>query len=214
MASGAREHELKQEGLGRLANERWVRDGVLLVGIVLLAFLLPPLIYAYLVWRQFGFIELSGYVPYEELSQAVKSLDPLTILSAPVWSMNMTSGFLLSNMYTLTVGQFLLTLAMGLAIALNLLAYLNLRNVCSVNGGFGAAGAAGTGLLATVGASSTGIMGCCGSGVAGGVLALAGASATSASALAQLSTPVQVLFVAGFAVNWLRLRSKLRALLA
>ena len=69
--------------------------------------------------------------------------------------------------------------------------------------------AAGSGLLATVAASSTSIMGCCGSGVAGGVLTLAGVGPGTASEIAGWSTPVQALFIVGFVLNWLRLRGKL-----
>ena len=63
--------------------------------------------------------------------------------------------------------------------------------------------------VATVAASSTSIMGCCGSGVAGGVLTLAGVGAGTASEIAGWSTPVQALFIVGFVLNWLRLRGKL-----
>ena len=173
---------------------------------VALALILPPLIYGFLVWLRFDFISLSSYVPHEELRQAAQ--DPFALLAAPLWSANMTSGFLLSNMYSLTVGQFLLAVVMGLAIGMNFVAYLGTRRLCAAGSGSGAAAATGTGLLATLGASSTGIMGCCGSGLAGGVLTLAGVGAGSAAAIAEWSVPLQVLIVAGFAFNWLALRRR------
>ena len=193
---------------GRSLAAAWTWNGVVVAAAVLLTCLVPPVIYALLVLSRFGFLAISGYVPYEELRQAAASLDPAALLAAPVWSMNMTSGLLLSNMYELTVGQLLATLAMGAVIGLNLVAYAAPRDVCGVGGGSGAAAAAGSGLLASVGAASTGIMGCCGSGVAGGVLALAGLGAGSAAALADWSMPVQLLLIAVLALNWLRLRRR------
>ena len=62
----------------------------------------------------------------------------------------MTSGALLANMYELTVGQAVLTAALGAAIALNAAALtraMRARRVCAARAG-GAAAAAGTGLLA------------------------------------------------------------------
>ena len=196
---------------GRWDGARLIRDGGIVAGIVGLVLVVPPLVYSYLVWRRFDFLDVSGYVPHEEARQVLTAGDFLGFLGAPVLSMNMTSGALLSNMYSLTVGQSILTVCLGAAIALNLIAHLDLRRVCSIRGLHGTTAAAGSGLCATVAASSTSIMGCCGSGVAGGVLTLAGVGAGTASEIAGWSTPVQALFIAGFVLNWLRLRRKLSA---
>lgn len=166
---------------------------------------MPPAVYAVLVWRRFGGIDLSGYVPHEALGQALAGGDAAAILAAPLVSLNMTSGALLANMYELTVGQAVLTAALGAAIALNAAALMRARRVCAARAGGGAA-AAGTGLLAATAAASTGIMGCCGSGAVGGALALAGLGAASAGAVAAWSPAVQALLAAGLAANWLRLR--------
>ena len=194
---------------GRWDAARVIRDGGIVVAILVLVLLLPPLVYGFLVWRQFDFVDPSGYIPYEQARQVLAGGDLPAFLGAPLLSMNMTSGALLSNMYDLTIGQSILTVALGVAIALNLIAHLDLRRVCRITGLHGTTAAAGSGLLATVAASSTSIMGCCGSGVAGGVLTMAGIGAGAASEIADWSTPVQVLFVAGFVANWLRLRGKL-----
>ena len=196
---------------GRWDAARAMRDGGIVAGILLLVLLLPPLVYGFLVWRQFDFVDPSGYIPYEEARQALAGGDLPGFLGTPLLSMNMTSGALLSNMYDLTIGQAILTIALAVAIALNLIAHLDLRRVCRVTGLHGTTAAAGSGLLATVAASSTSIMGCCGSGVAGGVLTMAGIGAGTASEIAGWSTPVQMLFIAGFVLNWLRLRGKLAA---
>ena len=197
--------------IGRWDAPRAIRDGGIVAGIVVLVLLLPPLVYGFLVWRQFDFLALSGYVPYEEARQALAAGDLAGFLGTPALSMNMTSGALLANMYSLTFGQSILTLCLGTAIALNLIAHLDLRRVCAVTGLHGTTAAAGSGLCATVAASSTSIMGCCGSGVAGGVLTLAGVGAGTAADIAGWSTPVQALFIAGFVLSWLRLRRKLAA---
>lgn len=194
---------------GRRDAARAFRDGGIVVGILVLVLLLPPLVYGFLVWRQFDFVNPSGYIPYEEARQVLAGGDLLGFLGTPLLSMNMTSGALLANMYSLTFGQSILTIALGVAIALNLIAHLDLRRVCRIAGLHGTTAAAGSGLLATVAASSTSIMGCCGSGVAGGVLTLAGIGAATASDIAGWSTPVQMLFIAGFVLNWLRLRGRL-----
>ena len=196
---------------GRWDGAKAIRDGGIVSGIVVLVVMLPPLVFGFLVWRQFGFLDLSGYVPYEEAKQALGGDDFLGFLDTPLLSMNMTSGALLANMYSLTIGQSVLTLCLGTAIALNLIAHLDLRRICRVAGLHGTTAAAGSGLFATVAASTTSIMGCCGSGVAGGVLTMAGVGANTASEIAGWSTPVQMLFIAGFALNWLRLRRKLIA---
>ena len=169
---------------------------------------MPPAVYAVLVWRRFGGIDLTGYVPHEALGQALAGGDAAAILAAPLVSLNMTSGALLANMYELTVGQAVLTAALGAAIALNAAALtraMRARRVCAARAGGGAA-AAGTGLLAATAAASTGIIGCFGSGAVGGALALAGLGAASAGAVAAWSPAVQALLAAGLAANWLRLR--------
>ena len=191
--------------------EKLARDCIILFSLISLILLLPPLIYSFLVWRQFGFLNLSGYMPIEEVAQAFKAGDAVAIMMAPVISMNMTSGELLATMYSLTVGQLLLSILLGSVLALNILAHIELRRICSVVKPRGTITAAGSGLFATVAASSTGIMGCCGSSFAGGVLALAGIGATTANAIAGWSTPVQILFITGFTLNWFYLRQRLRS---
>ena len=189
--------------------EKLARDSCILFSLISLTLLLPPMIYGLLVWRQFGFLKLSGYVPVEEIAQAFRAGDGVAIMMAPVMSINMTSGELLASMYSLTVGQLLLSILLGVALALNILAHIELRRICSVVKPHGTITAAGSGLFATVAASSTGIMGCCGSSFAGGVLALAGIGATTANTIAGWSTPVQILFIAGFTLNWFYLQQRL-----
>ena len=71
-------------------------------------------------------------MPIEEVAQAFKAGDAVAIMMAPVMSINMTSGELLASMYSLTVGQLLLSILLGNVLALNILAHIELRRICSV----------------------------------------------------------------------------------
>ncbi|MCH7692294.1 MAG: hypothetical protein IID50_02505 [Proteobacteria bacterium] len=183
---------------------------VLVMVSVVLA--LPPVIYAWLSYAQFGLFKPSYYLPYEALFDALRSADAEAILAAPVLSVNMTSGELLANMYNLTVGQFFLSVALGIVMGLALAAQLSFRKACAVGSVGGTAAAAGSGLMATLAASSTGILGCCGSALSGGILALAGVSATTASQIAEFSPWIQVAMIVFFAFAYVRLSRRLKVL--
>ncbi len=180
--------------------------------MVALVLALPPLIYAALAWRQAGFLNVSWFVPYEELWGAVKSGDHGLVLLSSLVSVNMTSGDILANMYQLTVEQLLLSAALGTVVGLTLDAQFRLRRACAPGAVGGSAAAAGSGLAATVAASSTGILGCCGSGLAGGVLALAGITGAAAAGIAEYSYLVQLALIAAFAFAYLRFARRLKAL--
>ena len=192
------------------AADGWARDALLVGAMVGLVLSLPPAIYGYLSYRQFDFFRFTYYVPYEEVFAALRSRDVEAILTAPLISANMTSGFLLSTVYALDIQQLVLSVGLGVAIGINLVAFLALRRECPASGLGGGAAAAGSGLFATVAASSTGLVGCCGSALSGGVLALIGVSSTTAAQIAEASPLLQVALIAGFALNYLRLRRRRR----
>jgi len=181
-------------------------------GMVALVLALPPLIYAVLAWRQAGFLDVTWFVPHEEMKGAFESGDIGLILLSSVISVNMTSGDILANMYQLTVEQLLLSAALGTAVGLTIDAQVRLSKACAPGAVGGSAAAAGSGLAATVAASSTGILGCCGSGLAGGVLALAGVTGATAAHIAEYSHFVQLALIAAFALAYLRFARRLRAL--
>ena len=183
----------------------WV---LVLVSVVLA---LPPVIYAGLSYAQFGLFKPSYYLPYEALFDALRSADAEAIISAPILSANMTSGELLANMYTLTVDQLVLSVALGTVIGLALAVQLSLRKACAM-GSAGGSAAAGSGIAATLAASSTGILGCCGSALSGGVLALAGVSFTTASQIAEFSPWIQISMIGFFAFAYVRLSRRLKVL--
>ena len=173
---------------------------------------LPLIIYAVLAYRQFGLFNPSFFIPYEELFEAFGSDDLHAIFAAPVISVNVTSGLLLSNMFSLSVGQLLLSVPLGAVMGLTLDAQLSLRNVCELKSVGGSAVAAGSGLVATLAASGTGILGCCGSGLTGGILALAGVSSVTATQLAEVSPFVQAVLIAFFVLAYLRFSKRLKVL--
>ncbi len=182
---------------------------VFMVAVVLV---LPLVMFAFLAYRQFGLFKPSFFIPYEEMFAAFRSGDPFAVFEAPVISVNMTSGLLLSNMYSLDIAQLLLSVALGVVMGLTLDAQFSLRKVCELKSVGGSAAAAGSGLVATLAASGTGILGCCGSGLTGGILALAGVSSVTATQLAEVSPFIQVALIAFFVLVYLRFSRRLKTL--
>jgi hypothetical protein len=183
-----------------------------MVLMVLLVLAAPPAIYGALSYYRFGIFKPSFYVPYEEFLVSLGSGDALAIVAAPLLSVNMTSGEMLANMYSVTLGQYALSIALGVAMGLTTAKQLYLGRICPAKGIGGTTTAAGSGLFATVAASSTGILGCCGSGLAGGVLTLLGFGSNVASQLAGISPLIQVALIALFVVFNVRLGARLKAL--
>lgn len=171
-----------------------------------LGVVVPPVVYAALVRWKFGMLKVSWYVPYEELEQALRSGKLWEVYGAPLWSANMTSGLITANMYTLTAGELLLSALLGALIGMNLAAAARLRAACPARTGQAVAVAATSGFASTLAASGTGILGCCGPALSGGMLALAGLSATTAQAIASVSPAVQLGLIFLLAMGWLRLR--------
>jgi hypothetical protein len=175
---------------------------------VILAVVLPPVVYALLVRWKFGMLEVSWYVPYEELEMALRGGKMVEIYGAPLWSANMTSGLITANMFTLTVGELVLSVLLGLLIGMNWTAAARLRAACPARTSQAMAVAATSGLASTLAASGTGILGCCGPAISGGMLALAGLSATTAQAIASVSPAAQGALIALLAVSWAWLRRR------
>jgi hypothetical protein len=175
--------------LSRIRFHEW-----LVVAASLALFLeVPPMVYGYLSYKQFEYLKVTGYMPYEELMIAVRSGSLSKILGAPLVSLNMTSGHLFSNVYAFTIGPVIASLILGTFIGLIIVAQLRIQS----KGGTTSSGSLwsilGLGLLATVGASSAGLLGCHGgSGMSGGILAITGLSEDAAALLASLSPYVQV----------------------
>jgi hypothetical protein len=182
-----------------------------MVLMVLLVLAVPPVIYGALSHFRLGVFNPSFYVPYEEFLVSLASGDAMAIFTAPLLSMNMTSGEMLASMYSVTLGQYALSIALGVAMGLTMAKQLYLGRACATRGMGGTTTAAGSGLFATVAASSTGILGCCGSGLAGGVLTLLGVSGNVAGQLAGISPLIQIALIVLFVALNARLGTRLKA---
>ena len=180
-----------------------------ILSMVAAVLVLPLIMFALLAYRQFGLFNPSYYIPYEEMLDAFGSGDLHAVFDAPIISVNVTSGLLLSNMFSLSVGQLLLSVALGVIMGLTLDAQFSLRKVCKLKS-VGGLAAAGSGLVATLAASGTGILGCCGSGLTGGILALAGISSVTATQIAEVSPFIQVALIAFFVMAYLRFSRRLK----
>ena len=180
-----------------------------ILSMVAAVLVLPLIMFAFLAYRQFGLFNPSYYIPYEEMLDAFGSGDLHAVFDAPIISVNVTSGLLLSNMFSLSVGQLLLSVALGVIMGLTLDAQFSLRKVCKLKS-VGGLAAAGSGLVATLAASGTGILGCCGSGLTGGILALAGISSVTATQIAEVSPFIQVALIAFFVLAYLRFSRRLK----
>jgi hypothetical protein len=182
------------------------RCAALIALVVAVGILLPPLVYAGLAYWKFGFLKVTWYEPHEELLEALRGGTPAEIFAAPLFAANMTSGSIIANMFSLRVGELLLSLVLGIILGLNLLAHARLHSSCAVRGGPAMAVATASGLASTLAASSTGILGCCGPAFSGGLLALAGLSATASQSIALASPAAQGAIIAALALNYARLR--------
>ena len=183
-----------------------------ILSMVAAVLVLPLIMFALLAYRQFGLFNPSYYIPYEEMLDAFGSGDLHAVFDAPIISVNVTSGLLLSNMFSLSVGQLLLSVALGVIMGLTLDAQFSLRKDCKLKSVGGSAAAAGSGLVATLAASGTGILGCCGSGLTGGILALAGISSVTATQIAEVSPFIQVALIGFFVLTYLRFSKRLKTL--
>jgi hypothetical protein len=187
------------------------REVAIVVGMVLLTLTLPVAVYAYLSWRTFDYLSLSYFIPHEAMRAELAHPTLAKLPSLSLVEINMTSGHILANMYTLTLGQLVLSLALGLVMGLVLAGQLGLRRICAARGrhGAGMAAGAGAGLLATIAAASTGLLGCCGgAALAGGVFALAGLGSSAAAPLAKASPLIQLALILVFVALYARVQRR------
>lgn len=169
--------------------ERWMLAALKGTGVSVAALVLPFLVYGVLAWNRMGLFVPSGYMPLEALNAALEQGPIAAIWAAPVASLNATSGELVSVMYDVTVGSLVLALALGLAVTLQ---GLRPRACNRAAGGW----LAGGGLLASIGGAPTVMLGCCGGGAAGAILALAGLTSATAAEISVLGQPLQAAIIA------------------
>jgi hypothetical protein len=190
-------------------------EAVIVTDMIVLTLVLPIAIYGVLSWHRFDYFSLSYYIPYEAMRAELAKPTLAKIVYLPLVEMNMTSGNMLANMYTLTLGQLVLSITLGLVMGLVLAGQLRLHGLCELRGrqNVSAAAGASAGLLATIAAASTGLLGCCGgSAFSGGIFALAGLSSAAAATLAKASPFIQIGLILLFAALYVRLRRRRAAI--
>ncbi len=179
---------------------RWSALGAALLALMLA---LPLALFALVSYHKLGFMSLSWYVPYEEFGQSLASGDIGRIYNAPLAAINTTSGFVIATMFTYTLGHTLVSIVLAVLVLLHI-RLLARRMVCQSRGFTASVGGATAGVFATTAAaSSTALTGCCASGMAGGMIALAGAGSVAGVWLSDAATYAQALLVVGLAVAFL-----------
>jgi hypothetical protein len=164
---------------------------------------LPLALFALVSYFKLGFVSLSWYVPYEEFGQSLATGDIGRIYNAPLAAINTTSGFLVATMFTYTLGHTLVSLVLAVLVLLHV-RLLARRTACRSRGLTASVGGATAGVFAaTAAASSTALTGCCAAGMAGGMIALAGAGSLAGAWVSDAATYAQALLVVGLAVAFL-----------
>lgn len=182
------------------SGSRWSALGAALLALMLA---LPLALFALVSYHKLGFMSLSWYMPYEEFAQSLASGDIGRIYNAPLAAINTTSGFVIATMFTYTLGHTLVSTVLAALVLLNI-RLLARRAVCQSRGLGASVGGAAAGVFATTAAaSSTALTGCCASGMAGGMIALAGAGSVAGAWVSDAATYAQALLVTGLAVAFL-----------
>lgn len=178
--------------LDRAATRRealhWGAIGFAMIAVMLA---LPLLLFAVLSKLKLGFWIWSYYVPYEELWQAFGSGDLRRIYEAPLLAVNVTSGFVIANMFTYKLGHTAVSILVAVLVVL-LLRRQVAQPACATRGAVISLGGATGGVFAATAASaSAALSGCCGSAMAGGLVALAGLGAVAGAATADVAAWIQ-----------------------
>jgi hypothetical protein len=176
---------------------RWLAAGMALLVLMLG---LPLLLFAWLSYWKLGFVSWSYYVPYEEFWQGLASAKLGKIYYAPLVAVNVTSGFVTANMFTYTLGHTLVTLALVALVMAYLAAALRRSRQCAAAVRAPAGGATAGVFTATAASSSAALTGCCGAGMTGGIVALAGLGSATGAWMSDAATWAQFLLVVGLAV--------------
>jgi hypothetical protein len=197
-----------------MTHDRPKRDALVWssVGVALLALMLglPLLLFAWISHVKLGFVSWSYYLPYEELFAAFASGSLHKIYDAPLAAVNVTSGFVIANMYTYTLGHTLATAVLGVLLVLFARSYSAVRSGARGTGAtFG--GTTASVCAITAASSSTALAGCCGAGIGGGMIALAGFGTITGAWLNHVATWAQLALIVLFGALLWRMRGARRA---
>ena len=179
-----------------------IRWGALGAALLVLMLALPLALFALVSYFKLGFMSLSWYVPYEEFGQSLASGDIGRIYYAPLAAINTTSGFVVATMFTYTLGHTLVSSVLTALVLLHI-RLLARRAVCPTRGLGASVGGAAAGVFATTAAASSTTLTGCHPGMAGGMIALAGAGSVAGAWVSDAATYAQALLVAGLAVAFL-----------
>jgi hypothetical protein len=178
---------------------RWGAIGIAMIATMLA---LPLLLFALVSKIKLGFWIWSYYIPYEELWQAFGSADLRRIYEAPLLAVNVTSGFVIANMFTYRLGHTVVSILVAVLVVLLLRRQLA-QGGCATRGAAISLGGATGGVFAVTAASaSAALSGCCGSAMAGGMVALAGLGAVAGATTADIAAWVQPALAVALA-TWL-----------
>jgi hypothetical protein len=171
-------------------------------GVVALLLALPLALFALVSYWKLGFFNFSYYVPYEAFWQNLSSGSAGRIYNAPLVAINVTSGFLIANMFTYTLGHTLTSTVLAVLVVWHVeLALKRARECDSVRVPAASVGGATAGVFAaTAASSSAALTGCCGAGMTGGIVALAGLGSAAGAWMSEVATWAQFLLVVGLAV--------------
>ena len=182
------------------SSGRWCALGAALLTLMLA---LPLALFALVSYVKLGFMSLSWYVPHEEFGQVLASGELQRIYYAPLAAINTTSGFVIATMFTYTLGNTLVSIALAVLVLLHF-RLLARRAACTMRGHAASVGGATAGVFAaTAAASSTALTGCCSSGMAGGMIALAGLGSIAGAWLSEAASWAQGLLFIALAIAFL-----------
>jgi hypothetical protein len=158
----------------------------------------PVVVAAAMAWARAGRLAPSVFVAWEELRAAAFAPLHNPVLDANIVYISFVKGALDGSLYLYTVRALLLSLAIGLLLGLNIVAWRAARAARATGCAAAASawgrlvGGGGGGLGVVLGAVA-GAAGCCGLSVGGGGLLVAfGFSYTAATAVGERSTALQV----------------------
>lgn len=183
--------------MNTLLKSAWPRWTSASAALLVVMLVLPLILFAGLSYWKLGFMSWSYYVPYEEFGQNLASGDLRKIYYAPLIAVNVTSGFLIANMFTYTLGHTLVTMLLVALVLLHVAFAVRCAREYAIHRVSAApAGAAAAGVFAaTAASSSAALTGCHGAGMGGGIIALAGFGSAVGAWAADAATYLQAALV-------------------
>jgi len=178
--------------------------------VIALLLILPLALFTLFSWIKLSFVNFSYYVPYEEFWQSVTSWNPHKLYAAPLIAINITSGYTIANMFTYTLGHTLTSVILAVLVVWHVALAIRRARGCRVPRiqATSIGGATVGAFAATAASSSAALTGCCGAGMAGGIIALAGFGSTIGAWMSEVGTWFQFALVLLLAVGLIAIKHK------